>query len=59
MKDFIHSLFTYCRSSSEEPDAFSRFFREASDAEKERVLGEVIRLSTEDQRKLIDTYSAQ
>ncbi len=35
---------------------FSRFFREASVSEQERLISEVVRKSTEDQKALIDRY---
>jgi len=35
---------------------FSRFFREAPLAEKERIIGEVVRKSSEDQKALLERY---
>ena len=37
-------------------DEFSRFFRETLPEEQKKVLGEAVRKSTEDQRRLIDEY---
>ncbi|MGI0134733.1 MAG: hypothetical protein ACREBW_07245 [Candidatus Micrarchaeaceae archaeon] len=37
-------------------DEFSRFFRETSPEEQKKVLGEAVRKSTEDQRRLIEEY---
>ncbi len=55
MKKLINKIFGV-KDESKTKDGFSRFFREASTSEKERVIGEVVRKSTEDQRALIDRY---
>jgi hypothetical protein len=53
MKEFFTKLF---RKEPASTDGFSRFFREASSSEKERVIGEAVRKSTEDQHALIERY---
>ena len=39
-----------------EEDEFSRFFRETPLDEQKRILGEAVKKSTEDQRRIIDEY---
>ena len=53
MKAFLSKIF---KNEAPKTDGFSRFFREASLSEKERVIGDAVRKSTEDQRALIDRY---
>ena len=54
MKDFFNKILR--RDSTARDSKFSRFFRETSISEQERVIGEVVRKSTEDQKALVDRY---
>jgi hypothetical protein len=54
MKTFINKIFGHSDVST--TDGFSSFFRDASSAEKERVIGDAVRKSTEDQKALVERY---
>lgn len=54
MKTLLNKIFGHSHTSA--TDGFSRFFRETSPTEKERVIGDAVRKSTEDQKDLIERY---
>ncbi len=55
MKNRI-AAFLGLKPTRKEDDEFSHFFRETPLAEKERIIGEAVRKSTEDQRAVIEKY---
>jgi hypothetical protein len=53
MKTLLNKIFGHTPASNE---GFSHFFRDTAPSEKERVIGDAVRKSTEDQKALVDRY---
>lgn len=56
MRNFVTNLF---KKSTKDTSAFSDFFTEYSQEEKEKILEEAVKKANEDQRKIIEGHDKE